>query len=142
MNKINIMDLLCDKINEIIHIKNKKKLFHVTLNTLKLILNDLNYKFNIKNEDILIKKLLDVSNLDTTNYNENNFIANTFIDDTSLYHQQSINYHRQLIKNNINLNSIILLKTKNKFIVIDGSHRILAAYLENKPTINSYIIYL
>jgi hypothetical protein len=138
--KIDILYLILDKINEFLYIKNKQKSFDNIIYNFYDIINNLNYDFKILNIAVSINELIKESS--TNEYVENNYKYKTFIHDNDSYHQQSIKYHRDLIKNDKPINSIILLKLKNKYIIIDGCHRIFASYLENKQTINSYIIYL
>lgn len=54
----------------------------------------------------------------------------------------SVKYYQKLIKENNNITPIWMIKKNNKFILLDGAHRIVASYIENKKYINAYIIIL
>lgn len=52
----------------------------------------------------------------------------------------SISYHRRKIRKDGQTAPIWILKKNKKNILLDGAHRIVATYLENKQTIPCYII--
>ncbi len=54
----------------------------------------------------------------------------------------SVKYYQKLIKENNNITPIWMIKKNNKFILLDGAHRIVASYIENKKYVNAYIIIL
>ncbi len=54
----------------------------------------------------------------------------------------SVKYYQKLIKENNNITPIWMIKKNKKFILLDGAHRIVASYIENKKYINSYLIIL
>jgi hypothetical protein len=51
----------------------------------------------------------------------------------------SVKYHRNLIKKN-KIQPIWILHAANKYYLLDGAHRIVANYIENKKNIPAYII--
>ena len=53
---------------------------------------------------------------------------------------RSVKYHQSLLKNKLDIQPIWLLKTKNNYILLDGAHRIVASYIENKQYIPTYVI--
>jgi hypothetical protein len=53
---------------------------------------------------------------------------------------KSVKYYQKLIKNNIDIQPIWIVKKNNNYILLDGAHRIVASYIENKKNIKSYII--
>jgi hypothetical protein len=53
----------------------------------------------------------------------------------------SVEYHQRRIKHNIDIQPIWLFKQHNKYILLDGSHRIVASHIENKKYISAYIIH-
>lgn len=52
----------------------------------------------------------------------------------------SVNYHRKQIKKGLPVEPIWLIKKNEKLILLDGVHRIVAFYLENKRSIPAYLI--
>ena len=54
----------------------------------------------------------------------------------------SINFCRKLIREKKEISPIWLVKKNKKYILLDGSHRIVSNYIENKKYINSYVISL
>ncbi len=55
---------------------------------------------------------------------------------------KSVLYHRQNIIQKGYTEPIWLIFTKNNFILLDGVHRIVATYLENKQNIKAFVITL
>jgi hypothetical protein len=53
----------------------------------------------------------------------------------------SVFFHQNQIKNGQNLEPIWIIVRDNQYILLDGAHRIVASYIENKPILYSYIIY-
>jgi len=59
----------------------------------------------------------------------------------------SVKYYQKLIKKELNISPIFILLKKNKngstsnYILLDGAHRIVASYIENKLNIPAYLIY-
>ena len=51
------------------------------------------------------------------------------------YYQKQIQQHKDIIP-------IWMIQKNGKYILLDGSHRIVACYIENKKYINAYIIIL
>lgn len=54
---------------------------------------------------------------------------------------KSVLYHRQNIRQTGYTEPIWIIFTKNRFILLDGVHRIVATYLENKQNIKAFVIY-
>ena len=52
---------------------------------------------------------------------------------------QSVKYYQKQIQNKIDIAPIWIIK-KNNYILLDGAHRIVASYIENKNYIPAYII--
>jgi hypothetical protein len=52
----------------------------------------------------------------------------------------SVKYHRREIKKNGQVEPIWIAKKGNRYIKLDGVHRLVATYLENKRTIPAYIV--
>jgi hypothetical protein len=52
----------------------------------------------------------------------------------------SVKYYQKLIKNKIDITPIWIIKKNNKYILLDGVHRIVASYIENKNNIQTYLI--
>jgi hypothetical protein len=52
----------------------------------------------------------------------------------------SVKYYQKQIKKNKDVSPIWIIKKNNKYILIDGAHRIVASFIENKNNIPSYII--
>lgn len=55
---------------------------------------------------------------------------------------KSVKYIQKQIKNKKNIIPIWILKKNKKYILLDGAHRIVAHFIENKKFIPSYIIKL
>ena len=53
---------------------------------------------------------------------------------------QSVLYHRQTIRQTGDTEPIWIIFLENKFILLDGVHRIVASYLENKEDIKAFVI--
>jgi hypothetical protein len=54
----------------------------------------------------------------------------------------SVKYHQKQIKLKKDITPIWLVYKNNKYILLDGAHRIVASYIENKKYINAYVIIL
>jgi hypothetical protein len=54
----------------------------------------------------------------------------------------SVKYHQKQIKLKKDVAPIWLLYKNNEYILLDGAHRIVASYIENKKYINAYVIIL
>ena len=55
----------------------------------------------------------------------------------------SVEYHQNQIKQqNCTINPIWLLYKNNKYVLLDGAHRIIASYIEGVEFIRAYIIYI
>lgn len=54
----------------------------------------------------------------------------------------SVKYYQKLIQNNKYIQPIWLIYKNNKYILLDGVHRIVAYYIEQESFINAYIITL
>lgn len=52
----------------------------------------------------------------------------------------SVKYYQKRIQQQKDIVPIWILKQKNKYILLDGAHRIVAHYIEDKKYINAYII--
>jgi hypothetical protein len=52
----------------------------------------------------------------------------------------SIKYHVKLLHQNKEIDPIWIITKNNKYILLDGCHRIVASYIENKKYIKAYII--
>jgi len=52
----------------------------------------------------------------------------------------SVKYYQKLIKNKSDIQPIWLIKNNNNYILLDGAHRIVASYIENKQYIPAYLI--
>lgn len=52
----------------------------------------------------------------------------------------SVKYYQTLIKNRLDIQPIWIMDKNNKYTLIDGVHRIVASYIENKKYITAYII--
>lgn len=52
----------------------------------------------------------------------------------------SVLYHRQHIRQTGNTEPIWIIFLENRFILLDGVHRIVASYLENKEDILTFVI--
>jgi len=54
----------------------------------------------------------------------------------------SVLHHRQIIREQGHTEPIWVAVKKGDYILLDGAHRIIATYLENKRTIPSYVIHI
>jgi hypothetical protein len=52
----------------------------------------------------------------------------------------SVKYYQKRIKNKLDIQPIWIIKKKNNYILLDGAHRIVACYIENKQYIEAYLI--
>jgi hypothetical protein len=52
----------------------------------------------------------------------------------------SVKYYQKLIQEKKDILPIWIVKKDNKYILLDGAHRIVSSYIENKKYINSYVI--
>jgi ParB-like chromosome segregation protein Spo0J len=52
----------------------------------------------------------------------------------------SVLFHRRMIRKNGHSDPIWIIHKKGKYILLDGAHRIVASYLENKRKILCYLI--
>lgn len=53
---------------------------------------------------------------------------------------QSIKFHQKQLLNKINILPIWLIFKNKKYILLDGAHRIVASYIENKKFVYAYVI--
>jgi hypothetical protein len=54
----------------------------------------------------------------------------------------SVKYYQKQIQQNKNITPIWMIHRNNKYLLLDGAHRIVASYIENKKYINAYVIHL
>jgi ParB-like chromosome segregation protein Spo0J len=54
----------------------------------------------------------------------------------------SVLYHRRMIRKHGHTEPIWIVLKNGKYILLDGAHRIVSTYLENKRTIPSYVIHM
>jgi len=52
----------------------------------------------------------------------------------------SVKYYQKLIKNKLDIKPIWIIEKNNNYILLDGAHRIVASYIENKKFIPTYLI--
>ncbi len=52
----------------------------------------------------------------------------------------SVKYYQKRIKHKLDIQPIWILQKNNNYILLDGAHRIVASYIENKKYISAYII--
>jgi hypothetical protein len=52
----------------------------------------------------------------------------------------TVKYYQKQIKNNLDIQPIWIIKKNNDYILLDGAHRIVASFIENKKYIPSYLI--
>ena len=52
----------------------------------------------------------------------------------------SVKYYQKRIKNKLEIQPIWIIQQNNNLILLDGVHRIVASYIENKKYIPTYII--
>jgi len=53
---------------------------------------------------------------------------------------ESLKYQRKLLRRGLQLSAIWIVKKGNTYTLLDGAHRIIATFLENKRSIAAYII--
>lgn len=54
----------------------------------------------------------------------------------------SVKYYQKQIQQKNEITPIWIIQKNDKYILLDGAHRIVASYIENKNYIKSYVIYL
>jgi hypothetical protein len=54
----------------------------------------------------------------------------------------SVEYHQSQIKQQSNVDPIWLGYKNNKYLLLDGAHRIVASYIEGAEFIRAYVIYI
>lgn len=54
----------------------------------------------------------------------------------------SVKYHQKQLQQKKEITPIWMIQKNNKYILLDGAHRIVASYIEEKSFINTYIIVL
>jgi hypothetical protein len=54
----------------------------------------------------------------------------------------SVKYYQKQIQQKKDIMPIWLIYKNNQYILLDGAHRIVASYIENKKYINAYVIYI
>jgi len=52
----------------------------------------------------------------------------------------SVKYHQKQIQQGKDISPIWIIQKNNKYILLDGAHRIVASYIEDKKYIDAYII--
>jgi hypothetical protein len=52
----------------------------------------------------------------------------------------SVEYYQKLIKNKLDIQPIWIINNNNNYVLLDGAHRIVASYIENKHYIPTYLI--
>jgi hypothetical protein len=52
----------------------------------------------------------------------------------------SVKYYQKLIKNQLDIQPIWIIEKNKNYILLDGAHRIVASYIENKKFIPTYLI--
>jgi hypothetical protein len=52
----------------------------------------------------------------------------------------SVKYYQKKIQQKINITPIWMIQKNKKYILLDGAHRIVASYIENKKYIYAYVI--
>jgi hypothetical protein len=52
----------------------------------------------------------------------------------------SVKFYQKLIQKYKNIQPIWMIKKDNKYTLLDGAHRIVASYIEERPFIYSYVI--
>jgi hypothetical protein len=53
---------------------------------------------------------------------------------------RSVKYYQKQIQQKNEIQPIWMIQKNNKYILLDGAHRIVASYIEDKQYINAYII--
>lgn len=54
----------------------------------------------------------------------------------------SVKYHQKQLQQKKEITPIWMIQKNNKYILLDGAHRIVASYIEEKTTIYTYVIVL
>ncbi len=54
----------------------------------------------------------------------------------------SVKYHQKQLQQKKEITPIWMIQKNNKYILLDGAHRIVASYIEEKPFIYAYLIIL
>ena len=54
----------------------------------------------------------------------------------------SVEFYQNQIKQNLGILPIWMIQQNNKYVLLDGVHRIVASYIEDIKYINAYIIYI
>ena len=52
----------------------------------------------------------------------------------------SVKYYQKKIQQKTDITPIWMIQKNNKYILLDGAHRVVASYIEDKHYINAYII--
>lgn len=52
----------------------------------------------------------------------------------------SVKYYQKKIQQKIDITPIWMIQKNNKYILLDGAHRVVASYIEDKHNIKAYII--
>ncbi len=52
----------------------------------------------------------------------------------------SVKYYQKKIQQNIEITPIWMIQKNNKYLLLDGAHRIVSSYIEDKHYIKAYII--
>jgi hypothetical protein len=52
----------------------------------------------------------------------------------------SVKYYQKKIQQNIEITPIWMIQKNNKYLLLDGAHRVVASYIEDKHNIKAYII--
>lgn len=52
----------------------------------------------------------------------------------------SVKYYQKLIKNKLDIPPIWIIKKNNNYTLLDGAHRIVESYIENKKYVATYLI--
>ncbi len=52
----------------------------------------------------------------------------------------SVEYYQKIIKNKLDIQPIWIINNNNNYVLLDGAHRIVASYIENKHYIPTYLI--
>lgn len=109
---------------------------------------------NIKDSCLLHIFNSKLSKFELSNYNKNTIVninKNRFSETPELAYPEhdrprgdadlvSVNYHREKIKNNEDLQPIWIIEKEGKKYILDGFHRLAASFIEKKTYINAYII--
>ena len=54
----------------------------------------------------------------------------------------SVKYYQKQLEQQKEITPIWMIQENKKYVLLDGSHRIIASYIENKKYINAYVILL